>query len=79
MGTSTVVFPASNGGANWGGASVDPALGYYFINTRSEGAIGHMAPPALTTERRQECAQGQRDRVRPHGPRGGRTGLSRIP
>lgn len=43
MGTKqTVVFPASNGGANWGGASVDPTLGYYFINTRSEGAIGHM-------------------------------------
>ena len=43
MGTKqTIVFPASNGGANWGGASIDPALGYYFINTRSEGAIGHM-------------------------------------
>jgi glucose dehydrogenase len=42
----TVVFPASNGGANWGGASVDPALGYYFINTRSEGAIGHMGTPS---------------------------------
>jgi glucose dehydrogenase len=48
--TSTVVFPASNGGANWGGASVDPALGYYFINTRSEGVIGHMAPPAQNTK-----------------------------
>ncbi len=40
--TSTVTFPASNGGANWGGGSLDPALGYFFVNTRNEGAIGRM-------------------------------------
>lgn len=38
----TVVFPTSNGGANWGGGSVDPNLGYFFLNTRSEGFIGRM-------------------------------------
>jgi glucose dehydrogenase len=41
----TVVFPASLGGANWGGGSVDPKLGYFFINTRDEGAIGRMVKP----------------------------------
>jgi quinoprotein glucose dehydrogenase len=40
--TSTVTFPASNGGANWGGGSLDPLLGYFFVNTRNEGAIGRM-------------------------------------
>ncbi len=44
--TSTVTFPASNGGANWGGGSLDPVLGYFFVNTRSEGAIGRMIKPS---------------------------------
>ncbi len=45
--TPTVVFPASNGGANWGGGSLDPALGYFFVNTRNEGAIGRMIKPGV--------------------------------
>jgi glucose dehydrogenase len=47
--TPTVTFPASNGGANWGGGSLDPALGYFFVNTRSEGAIGRMIKPSETS------------------------------
>jgi quinoprotein glucose dehydrogenase len=55
----TVVFPASNGGANWGGASIDPALGYYFINTRSEGAIGRMGKPSELPPAKGKNAQNQ--------------------
>lgn len=40
--TPTIVFPGSLGGANWGGGSVDPSLGYYFINVRNTGQIGQM-------------------------------------
>lgn len=37
---STVVFPGSIGGANWGGTATDPKLGYVFVNTSDEGSIG---------------------------------------
>jgi glucose dehydrogenase len=34
-----VVFPSFLGGANWGGASFDPKLGYLFVNTQNLGGI----------------------------------------
>jgi quinoprotein glucose dehydrogenase len=34
-----VVFPSFLGGANWGGASFDPELGYIFVNTQNLGGI----------------------------------------
>jgi quinoprotein glucose dehydrogenase len=37
---STVLFPGSVGGANWGGSALDPALGYVFVNTMDEASIG---------------------------------------
>jgi len=37
---STVVFPGSSGGADWGGAAADPALGLVFVNTTNVGDIG---------------------------------------
>ena len=37
---STIVFPGSIGGANWGGTAADPQLGYFFVNTMDEGSIG---------------------------------------
>jgi len=37
---STVLFPGSVGGANWGGTAADPALGYIFVNTMDEASIG---------------------------------------
>jgi len=37
---STLVFPGSLGGANWGGAAVDPSLGFVFVNTSDVGGLG---------------------------------------
>jgi glucose dehydrogenase len=37
---STVLFPGSVGGANWGGTAADPDLGYIFVNTMDEASIG---------------------------------------
>ena len=41
---STIVFPGSLGGANWGGAAADPRSGIVFINTTDIGAIGWIEP-----------------------------------
>jgi quinoprotein glucose dehydrogenase len=37
---STILFPGSIGGANWGGTAADPGLGYVFVNTNDEASIG---------------------------------------
>jgi quinoprotein glucose dehydrogenase len=37
--TPTVQFPGYQGGANWGGGSFDPQLGYYFVNANNFGQI----------------------------------------
>jgi quinoprotein glucose dehydrogenase len=37
---STILFPGSIGGANWGGTASDPSLGYVFVNTMDEASIG---------------------------------------
>ena len=37
---STVLFPGSVGGANWGGTAADPGLGYIFVNTMDEASLG---------------------------------------
>ena len=37
---STILFPGSVGGANWGGTASDPGLGYIFVNTMDEASIG---------------------------------------
>jgi quinoprotein glucose dehydrogenase len=43
---STLVFPGSLGGANWGGAAVDPTLGFLFVNTSDLASLGWIeAPP----------------------------------
>jgi quinoprotein glucose dehydrogenase len=41
---STMLFPGSIGGANWGGVAVDPALGYVFVNTQDEASMGWVEP-----------------------------------
>jgi quinoprotein glucose dehydrogenase len=37
---STILFPGSIGGANWGGTAADPSTGYVFVNTNDEASIG---------------------------------------
>ncbi len=38
----TVLFPGTNGGANWGGASWDPATHTLFVNSMDVGMLFHM-------------------------------------
>ncbi len=37
---STILFPGSIGGINWGGVAADPKLGYVFVNSQDEASIG---------------------------------------
>jgi quinoprotein glucose dehydrogenase len=37
-----VIFSGQQGGVNYGGVSVDPALGYVFVNTRDVGGLGRL-------------------------------------
>jgi quinoprotein glucose dehydrogenase len=47
----TVVFPGPDGGGNWGSGTVDPKLGYFFLNAKTDGAIARMVRPAQATGR----------------------------
>lgn len=40
----SLVFPSSEGGGSWGGASFDPAKGYVIVNTRSLGTMAVLQP-----------------------------------
>jgi quinoprotein glucose dehydrogenase len=40
----SLVFPSSEGGGSWSGASFDPTLGYIFTNTRSVGTLAILQP-----------------------------------
>ncbi|HEY7839093.1 MAG TPA: PQQ-binding-like beta-propeller repeat protein [Terriglobales bacterium] len=40
----SLVFPSSEGGPSWSGASFDPQLGYVIVNTRDLGTMGKLAP-----------------------------------
>ena len=37
---TTILFPGSIGGVNWGGTASDPRTGYVFVNTLDEASIG---------------------------------------
>jgi quinoprotein glucose dehydrogenase len=39
---NVLIFPSTLGGGNWGGVSVDPTLGYLFVNVMNIGQFGHM-------------------------------------
>jgi quinoprotein glucose dehydrogenase len=39
---NTIIFPGTNGGSNWGGASFDPATEMLYVNAMAEGEIGKM-------------------------------------
>jgi membrane-bound PQQ-dependent dehydrogenase (glucose/quinate/shikimate family) len=38
----TIMFPGTNGGANWGGGSFDPTSGLLFVNSMDNGAMWRM-------------------------------------
>jgi quinoprotein glucose dehydrogenase len=38
----TIMFPGTNGGANWGGGSYDPSSGVLFVNSMDAGALWRM-------------------------------------
>ena len=38
----TIMFPGTNGGANWGGGSYDPSSGLLFVNSMDNGAMWRM-------------------------------------
>ena len=40
----SIVFPSSEGGGSWSGASFDPTNGYILVNTRSLGTMGVLRP-----------------------------------
>ena len=40
--TTTILFPGTNGGANWGGASVDPETATLYVNSMDVGMISRM-------------------------------------
>jgi quinoprotein glucose dehydrogenase len=42
---SRVIFPSEIGGADWGGASFNPALGYLFINVNDLGQFNGVTDP----------------------------------
>jgi glucose dehydrogenase len=37
-----VIFPGQQGGPNYGGVSVDPTLGFVFVNSRNVGGMGRL-------------------------------------
>jgi quinoprotein glucose dehydrogenase len=41
-----VIFPSEIGGANWGGASFNPSLGYLFVNVNDLGQLHGVKEPA---------------------------------
>jgi quinoprotein glucose dehydrogenase len=41
---STLLFPGSIGGSNWGGTASDPSLGYVYVNTMDEASPGWIEP-----------------------------------
>jgi quinoprotein glucose dehydrogenase len=62
-----VQFPGNHGGANWGGTSFNPQLGYLFVNTNELGQITGLRDrdPKDTGPARGD---GQGHRVDPDGP-----------
>ena len=55
LGRKTIVFPSYDGGAEWGGAAVDPAKGIIYINSNDVPSIGGLREfkPAASASRGQ--------------------------
>ena len=69
-GVTTINFPGSLGGANWGGPSFNPQLGYLFVNVMNQGNA-RRASPANTPGGRGATAQEPAAGGRPPAARGG--------
>ena len=41
----TIVRPGTTGGANWGGAAVDPATGMLYVPSRNAHSVSKLSPP----------------------------------
>jgi quinoprotein glucose dehydrogenase len=54
---TTLLFPGSLGGANWGGAAVDPTLGFVFVNTSDVGSLGWIEPVRDDAEAGESSAE----------------------
>jgi quinoprotein glucose dehydrogenase len=54
---TTVIFPGTNGGPNWGGASYDPRTNHLFVNSMDAGQVLRMLP----------APEGSRVAYRPRG------------
>lgn len=65
LGKPTVVFPGYDGGAEWGGAAVDPATGVLYVNANDLAWTGQLAPSERARDGRsiylQYCATCHRD------------------
>ena len=72
-----VQFPGNHGGANWGGTSFNPQLGYLFVNTNELGQVTGLRDrdPKDTGPARGD---GQGHRVDPDGPYQGVPGGGRF-
>ena len=57
-------FPGQDGGTNVGGVSIDPKLGYVFVNTKDEGEMGILAKPGDANDLANPA-----QRARPADPR----------
>lgn len=68
----TLHFPSTVGGANWGGMSYDPQLGYIYINTSDLGSLGQMVPAGGTGASVQHFGRGGSGDIR--GGMAGRRG-----
>jgi glucose dehydrogenase len=67
--TTTVVFPGADGGGNWGSGTVDTKLGYFFLNTKADGAIAHMVKSS-GNETKNGQSQNAYNRIGVRGPNG---------
>ena len=70
-------FPGNHGGANWGGTSFNPQLGYLFVNTNELGQITGLRDRD-PKEAGPARGEGQGHRVDPDGPYRGVPGGGRF-
>jgi quinoprotein glucose dehydrogenase len=65
VGKPTVIFPGFDGGAEWGGAAIDPSSAVLYVNANDIAWTGALAPAAAGQDGRalylQHCATCHRD------------------